>query len=161
MNVSLLLAFSTAYCAIVVIYRFYFHPLRAFPGPRLGAISGWYQAYHDIWKDGYFTTHLKALHNIYGAFGNVRFLSRSKHSAIRSGRQNAPERGQYPFPEFSGLHRRSRIYSYTSAVLKHISRSTMPALDLPRIHSSTDPLAKTSPHLDSSTFRSTSKDVTS
>ncbi len=161
MHVSLLLAFSIAYCAIVVIYRLYFHPLRAVPGPRLGAVSGWYQAYHDIWKDGYFTTHLKDLHNIYGAFGNVRFLPRSKPNTIRSCRQNAPERGQYPFPEFPGLYRRSRIYSYTSAVLKHISPSTLPGLDLPRIHSSTDPLAKTNPHLDSSTFRSTSKDVTS
>ncbi|KAF8901836.1 cytochrome P450 [Mucidula mucida] len=100
MHVSLLLAFSIAYCAIVVIYRLYFHPLRAVPGPRLGAVSGWYQAYHDIWKDGYFTTHLKDLHNIYGPVVRTRpnelhFCSPEAYFAIYTARSGFTKDPQF------------------------------------------------------------------
>lgn len=43
-----LLGLWLLYRVWVVIYRLYFHPLRNFPGPKLGAISTWYEFYHDV-----------------------------------------------------------------------------------------------------------------
>ncbi|KAF5372252.1 hypothetical protein D9758_005109 [Tetrapyrgos nigripes] len=50
----------------ISVYRIFFHPLRKFPGPRLAAVSTFYQAYYDIIQNGKFLEHLHWLHNIYG-----------------------------------------------------------------------------------------------
>ena len=41
-------------------------PLAAFPGPKLAAITTWYQAYYDIWLHGQFFKKLDRLHEEYG-----------------------------------------------------------------------------------------------
>lgn len=52
----------------VVLYRLFFHPISRFPGPRIAAATGWYQAYYDIWKRGTMTQNTAKLHEIYGEF---------------------------------------------------------------------------------------------
>ncbi|EXJ83291.1 hypothetical protein A1O1_06910 [Capronia coronata CBS 617.96] len=48
------------------IYRLYFHPLAKFPGPKLAALTGWYEFYHDIIHRGCFIWKLQELHDRYG-----------------------------------------------------------------------------------------------
>lgn len=55
------------YYATLVFYRLFFHPLARFPGPRLAAISRWYEGYYDVVLDGQYTTKIAKLHEIYGA----------------------------------------------------------------------------------------------
>ena len=53
-------------CFIVAIYRLFFHPLAAFPGPKLAAITVLYEAYYDVWKGGKYIFKLNELHQRYG-----------------------------------------------------------------------------------------------
>ena len=46
--------------------RLLFHPLRAFPGPKLAALTLWYKTYYDIIQDGMWSEHIEGLHKIYG-----------------------------------------------------------------------------------------------
>lgn len=68
---SLLPAVAVLYiCGVasVALYRLYFHPISRFPGPRIAAVTGWYQAYYDIWKGGKMTQNIAVLHKKYGEF---------------------------------------------------------------------------------------------
>jgi membrane protein YqaA with SNARE-associated domain len=47
-------------------YRLFFHPLAKFPGPKLAALSNWYEFYYDVLQHGKFTEHIQALHKKYG-----------------------------------------------------------------------------------------------
>ena len=48
------------------LYRLLFHPLAKFPGPKLAAISNWYEFYWDVLQHGKFTEHIQDLHKQYG-----------------------------------------------------------------------------------------------
>ncbi len=52
--------------AVLIFYRLYLHPLARFPGPFLAAMSDYYAAYHDIWREGNQVRQLEKLHRIYG-----------------------------------------------------------------------------------------------
>ncbi|KAF9019732.1 cytochrome P450 [Hymenopellis radicata] len=56
----------------LVLYRLYFHPLRSFPGPRLAAITDFYQGYYASWKNGMYVKRVEELHHIYGPVVRVR-----------------------------------------------------------------------------------------
>ncbi|KAG7453091.1 cytochrome P450 [Guyanagaster necrorhizus] len=55
-----------SYVLYLVASRLLFHPLRTFPGPKLAALTSWYQAYFESFCDGAFVDHLERLHEIYG-----------------------------------------------------------------------------------------------
>ena len=57
-----------AYILGVVLHRLYFSPLAKFPGPKLAALTLWYEAYYDIVKCGKYTFKLKELHDKYGKY---------------------------------------------------------------------------------------------
>jgi hypothetical protein len=50
----------------LAVYRLYWSPLAAFPGPKLAALTTWYDFYYEIIKDGQFTFHIKDLHKEFG-----------------------------------------------------------------------------------------------
>ncbi|KAG8156917.1 hypothetical protein KVR01_013139 [Diaporthe batatas] len=54
------------YYLTLVFYRLFVHPLASFPGPRLAAISRWYEGYYDVILDGQYTSKIAKLHKVYG-----------------------------------------------------------------------------------------------
>ncbi|TGJ85535.1 hypothetical protein E0Z10_g3217 [Xylaria hypoxylon] len=54
------------YLAGTVFYRLTLHPLAHFPGPKLAAITRWYEGYYDLILDGRYTFKIKELHKKYG-----------------------------------------------------------------------------------------------
>lgn len=48
------------------IYRLYFSPLSHIPGPRLAALTTWYEAYYEIVLSGRYSFHIDELHDKYG-----------------------------------------------------------------------------------------------
>jgi hypothetical protein len=54
----------------VAIYNLYFSPLAKFPGPKLAAATGWYEAFHDIW-DNDFHEVIEKMHEKYGEYAKV------------------------------------------------------------------------------------------
>jgi hypothetical protein len=54
------------YCVCLAVYRLYFHPLAKFPGPKIGALTLWYEFYFDCVKGGKFIWEIERLHNKYG-----------------------------------------------------------------------------------------------
>ena len=63
--VGLILCFPF-YLAALCIYRLFLHPLAKYPGPKLAALSNWYEFYYDVVQQGKFTFHIQELHKIYG-----------------------------------------------------------------------------------------------
>ncbi|KIW64479.1 hypothetical protein PV04_09408 [Phialophora macrospora] len=55
-----------AYIVGLAIYRLYFSPLSKFPGPRLAALTLWYEFYYDVIKEGRYTWKIRELHDQYG-----------------------------------------------------------------------------------------------
>ena len=69
MTWQVLLCFSIAVIAYyiwITIYRLFLHPLAHFPGPKLAAISRWYEAYYDVVQGGQYTFKIAKLHKEYG-----------------------------------------------------------------------------------------------
>ena len=48
------------------IYRLYFHHLAHIPGPKLAALTWWYEFYFDGIKQGRFVFKIQELHKQYG-----------------------------------------------------------------------------------------------
>ncbi|KAF2094144.1 putative benzoate 4-monooxygenase cytochrome P450 [Rhizodiscina lignyota] len=68
-SLKLLVAFIPVlivYITCLYTYRLFFHPLAKFPGPKLAAISNWYEFYYDVIQQGDFTRHIQELHKKYG-----------------------------------------------------------------------------------------------
>lgn len=50
------------------IRRLFFHPLSHIPGPRLAALTWWYEFYYDVVLPGKYIFKIQALHREYGTF---------------------------------------------------------------------------------------------
>ncbi|KAK2592328.1 hypothetical protein QQS21_009986 [Conoideocrella luteorostrata] len=55
-----------AYLVGLVFYRLVSHPLAGFPGPRLAAVTRYYEAYYDVVCHGQYTFKIAELHRKYG-----------------------------------------------------------------------------------------------
>ncbi|KAF2843056.1 cytochrome P450 [Patellaria atrata CBS 101060] len=54
------------FCICGAIYRLYFDPLAKIPGPKLAAMTTWYEAYYDVWLGGKYIFKIAELHKEYG-----------------------------------------------------------------------------------------------
>jgi cytochrome P450 len=50
----------------LVLYRLYWSPLRKYPGPKLAAITGYYETYYSIVKGGQWPFEIQRMHEKYG-----------------------------------------------------------------------------------------------
>lgn len=55
-----------AHLITTAVYRLYLSPLAKFPGPKLAAVSLWYEFYYDVVKRGRYTWKIAELHKQYG-----------------------------------------------------------------------------------------------
>lgn len=64
---TLLILFSIClYYVSVGVYRLYLSPIAKFPGPRLAALTYWYEFYHNVPRRGQFTFEIAKMHEKYG-----------------------------------------------------------------------------------------------
>ncbi|KAF3388205.1 Trichodiene oxygenase [Talaromyces pinophilus] len=60
------LVIIAGYMIYLVVARLLLSPLSRFPGPKLAALSNWYEFYYDVLQQGQFTAHIQRLHDEYG-----------------------------------------------------------------------------------------------
>lgn len=56
------------YGVVLGVYRLFLHPLARFPGPKVAAISRWYEAYYDVVQNGQYTFKIAEMHKKYGMY---------------------------------------------------------------------------------------------
>lgn len=54
------------YLASLIVYRLFLHPLAKFPGPKLAAITRYYEGYYDVVQNGQYTFRIAEMHKQYG-----------------------------------------------------------------------------------------------
>ncbi|KAL1598668.1 hypothetical protein SLS60_007808 [Paraconiothyrium brasiliense] len=57
---------GVVYTAILVAHRLLFSPLAKFPGPKIAAVTSWYEFYHDYFRRGKYVFKIKEMHDRYG-----------------------------------------------------------------------------------------------
>ncbi|KAF7924918.1 uncharacterized protein EAE98_007006 [Botrytis deweyae] len=71
-DLSILLSLQNIAATIIVyfgslaFYRLFLHPLAQFPGPKLAAITRYYEAYYDIVQNGQYKFKIAEMHKKYG-----------------------------------------------------------------------------------------------
>ncbi|KAL6716013.1 hypothetical protein ACLMJK_006975 [Lecanora helva] len=66
LSFSLLILVYGLYLLGLVIYRLFLSPIRNIPGPKLTAVTGWYETYYDVYKGGKFIFKIEEWHQRYG-----------------------------------------------------------------------------------------------
>lgn len=61
---------SVAYVLGLVFYRLYLSPISKFPGPKIAAITWWYELYYDVIRKGSYVFEIEKLHDKYGMYHN-------------------------------------------------------------------------------------------
>lgn len=74
-------ALCTLFAYIIAggLYRLYLSPLAKFPGPKLAALTYWYEFYYDLIKGGRFQSQIARMHEKYGTHCSTAPLSVCAH----------------------------------------------------------------------------------
>jgi hypothetical protein len=56
------------YALGLLVYRLYLHPLAKFPGPKLAAVTSFYEGYFEIVLKGQYSRQISKLHDQYGEY---------------------------------------------------------------------------------------------
>ncbi|EGE00701.1 hypothetical protein TESG_07995 [Trichophyton tonsurans CBS 112818] len=54
------------YLISLAVYRLFLHPLAGYPGPKIAALSVWYEFFHDGIRKGRYTFEIQRMHEKYG-----------------------------------------------------------------------------------------------
>lgn len=54
------------YCVYGAVHRLFLSPIAHFPGPRLAALTFWYEFYYDVVRSGRYTWRIAEMHKKYG-----------------------------------------------------------------------------------------------
>lgn len=65
-SILLVIFFFILYLVWVASYRLYLSPIAKFPGPKLAALTFWYELYHDVIRPGQYTWEIAKMHEQYG-----------------------------------------------------------------------------------------------
>jgi hypothetical protein len=65
------LSITVVYSLGKMVYRLFFHPLAAFPGPKWVAMSGVCEFYYDAIKQGQYFLQIEKMHAKYGTSSNA------------------------------------------------------------------------------------------
>jgi hypothetical protein len=60
------IAASAVYGVSIALYRLFFSPLSQFPGPKMAAVTGYYEFYHDFFRNGKYIFEIEKMHARYG-----------------------------------------------------------------------------------------------
>ena len=72
MSIVRLLGLWLTYRVLLCLYNISpFHPLYRFPGPRLAAMSFWYEAWYDFFLMGRYTHEIRRMHEKYGTHKEI------------------------------------------------------------------------------------------
>ena len=77
LNVSFALGVALIYLTVSLVYHLFLSPLAKFPGPRLAALSRFYELYYDGYKLEGYAHKLRCLHKQYGTFCVLQCLQAS------------------------------------------------------------------------------------
>lgn len=55
-----------SYLVSLALYRLFFHPLSGYPGPKIAALTVWYEFYYDGIQRGRYTFEIQRMHEQYG-----------------------------------------------------------------------------------------------
>ena len=61
---------AVTYCICILFYRLYPSPLAKFPGPKVAALTLWYEFYYDVIKCGQYTLEITEMHRQYSLLPN-------------------------------------------------------------------------------------------
>lgn len=59
---------SLVFTTVLSIYRLKLSPLAIFPGPKIAAVTGWYEFYHDVFLRGTYVFRIEEMHQRYGSY---------------------------------------------------------------------------------------------
>ena len=78
------LATTAVLCAVVVTFlytlygvfwRLYLSPVAKIPGPKLAAVTFWYEFYFDAVKGGQYVYEIERMHRVYGTLLQIHMIS--------------------------------------------------------------------------------------
>jgi hypothetical protein len=58
---------ASMWIVVLAAYRLLLGPLARFPGPRLAALTGWYETYFECWRRGRYWVEIEHMHEKYGS----------------------------------------------------------------------------------------------
>ena len=63
---AVLVGVILVYAACLAVYRLVFSPIARFPGPKIAALTGWYEFYYDFFQRGKYLFEIEKMHEKYG-----------------------------------------------------------------------------------------------
>lgn len=63
---AMLMGVSVVYAAYLTFFRLVLSPVAGFPGPKIAAVTGWYEFYYDFFLKGKYLYEIEKMHDRYG-----------------------------------------------------------------------------------------------